>query len=246
MQRINTSINTCINNASLRSFRKNHQIIQDFLSAKDLDVLASNYYYPPLKDEEFTLQIGKFTYEKYDGSFGIYENYLKYAEEQGYPFYYTMNIFLKTQYDIDSKFELKTYIEKYLKDNLYDKAKEYFSGHLYLKDRRGKIYDDEYEYVQNNGFIYTKGYVHTYYIVIFDNYVLYISYDIDSSEIKINLHILGNLYLTYKDEFELPNIIFGYIEDNMKWEKINTPKILSSKEIELHLKSVIKYKKHIA
>jgi hypothetical protein len=239
-------INACVDNTSAKSFQKHNKIIQNFLFAKDLDVLASNYYYPPLKDEEFTLQIGKFTYDKYNGSLGVYENYLKYAEEQGYPFYYTMNIFLKTQNDIDSKFELKKYIDKYIVDNLYDKAKQCFRGHLHLEDRWGRIYDDEYEYVQNNDFVYIKGYVHIYYIGIFDNYVLYISYNIDSGEIKINLHILNNLYLIYKDEFELPNIIFGYIEDDMKWEKANTSKILSSKEIELHLKSVIKYKIHMA
>jgi hypothetical protein len=203
-----------VDHTSTRSFQKHSDIIKQFLLAKDLNELASSYWYPWLRDEDFSLQIGKSVYEK---SFGKWEDYLKYAEQQGKPFYYTMSIFLTTSTNnIDKLFEYKSFIEKYLVDNLYNKSKEFFRGHLHLEDRSGKIYDDEYDYVKTTqGFYYKNGYVHMYYIIIFDNYVMYISYDILKCELQVNLHMLKNLYLVYKNDFELPNIKFGYIEDNM-------------------------------
>jgi hypothetical protein len=58
-----------------------------------------------------------------------------------------------------------------------------------------------------------------YYIVIFDNYVLYISYDISTSQLDIKLHMLPNLLTTYKDDFQLSKI--GYVENDMTWDDID-------------------------
>ena len=209
-----------VDNASTRSFKKYEQVIQNFLFARDLNRLASSYYNPYLNDDDFTLQIGKFTYGIYNGNiYGDYMNYLRYAEQQGKPLYYTMLIFLKTEKNIVSKFEMKSFIEKYLIDKLYNKAKHFYIGHLHLKNRLGKTYENEYSYVEDNGFVYTKGYVHMYYIVIFDNYVLYISYDISTSQLDIKLHMLPNLLTTYKDDFQLSKI--GYVENDMTWDDID-------------------------
>lgn len=200
----------------MESFKKHIQIIDNFCHAKNLNDLVSQYYYPWLTDDSFSLQISKSTYVRH--SFGKWNEHLKQAERSDMPFHYQMKVNMKCQGNIDDMFEVLAFFENYLKNNLFKSAQYMFIGHLNLACDQ-KTYT-EYEYVKKYGYMYQHGYVHKYYLIIFSDYVIYIAYDISLCEFTVSLHMLrnlgnlGNLDTNHK----LENI--GYIEPDMSWDLV--------------------------